>query len=176
VLKLSARYSLGLFFALALTVVIVAQQQAPSTSSTTDSRVWGQKTSGTYIPVPVDDLGKLVVLPYASPQDLVSGAITVAMTGTTSTSLIQAPPASQRNYVTACTVSNSHATVGTDVVLQDGNGGTTFWTFPAGINYGGTAQAFPAPLRQPTAATALFAADVTSGASVKISCSGFKAP
>jgi hypothetical protein len=34
---------------------------------------------------------------------------------------------------------------------------------------------FPAPLRQPTANTALACANVTTGASTKVSASGFKA-
>lgn len=131
-------------------------------------------TTARQVQLVADLVGKLIVLPYANPENFVSGAITSAMTSTTSTSLIAAPAAGLRNYVTNCVVSNSHATVGTDVILQDGSGGTTLYTLPAAPAYGGTAVTFPTPLRQPTTATALYAADVTTGASVKISCSGYK--
>jgi hypothetical protein len=118
--------------------------------------------------------GHMLATPDATPANFVSGAITTAMTGTTSTLLVAAPIAGLRNYITQITVSNSHATVGTDVVIQDGNGGATLITIPAAANYGGAAIAFPVPLRQPTAATALYVANVTTGASVKVSASGYK--
>lgn len=121
-----------------------------------------------------DLVGKLIVLPYANPENFVSGAITSAMTGTTSTSLIAAPASGLRNYITQITVSNAHATVGTDVVIQDGSGGTTLYTIPAAAAYGGATLTFPTPLRQPTTATAIYVANVTTGASVKASASGYK--
>ncbi len=109
------------------------------------------------------------------PQTLASGAITTAMTGTTSTSLISAT-ASNYIYITQVTVSNSHATVGTDVILQDGSGGTTLYTIPAGALYGGATITFPkdSPLKVPTAGNALYCANVTTGASTKVSASGWK--
>jgi len=121
-----------------------------------------------------DLVGKLITLPYANPENFVSGAITTAMTGTTSTSLIAAPAAGLRNYITQITVSNSHATVGTDVVIQDGSGGATLYTIPAAAVYGGAVLTFPVPLRQPTTATAIYCANVTTGASTKVSASGYK--
>lgn len=121
-----------------------------------------------------DLVGKQIVLPYANPENFVSGAITSAMTGTTSTSLIAAPASGLRNYITQITVSNSHATVGTDVIIQDGFGGTTLYTIPAAAVYGGAVITFPTPLRQPTTATAIFCANVTTGASTKVSASGYK--
>lgn len=108
-----------------------------------------------------------------STQNIVSGAITSAMTSTTSTSLLAAPVTGLKNYITQITVSNAHATVGTDVALQDGNGGTTFYTIPAAANYGGAVITFNPPLKQPTAATALYVANVTTGASTKVSAVGF---
>lgn len=121
-----------------------------------------------------DLVGKLIVLPYANPENFVSGAITTAMTGTTSTSLIAAPASGLRNYITQITVSNAHATVGTDIIIQDGSGGTTLYTIPAAAVYGGATITFPTPLRQPTTATAIFCANVTTGASTKVSASGYK--
>ena len=114
------------------------------------------------------------MLPYANPENFVSGAITSAMTGTTTTSLIAAPASGLRNYITQITVSNAHATQGTDIIIQDGSGGTTLYTIPAAANYGGATLSFPTPLRQPTTATAIFCANVTTGASTKVSASGYK--
>lgn len=131
-------------------------------------------TAGQAAALITDLARKLIVLPYANPENFVSGVITSAMTGTTTTSLIAAPAAGLRNYITACTFSNSHATVGTDMILQDGSGGTAIWNVPAAAVYGGAHITFPAPLRQPTTATAIFVANVTTGASTKAACSGYK--
>jgi hypothetical protein len=106
----------------------------------------------------------------AYPQ-LVSGG-TAAMTSTSSTSVISAVT-SNYIYVTGCTVGNSHATQGTFVDLQDGLNGTVLWTFPAAPAYGGAAPPFPTPLKVPTQGHALFAADETNGANVKVFCQGF---
>lgn len=107
-------------------------------------------------------------------NSLVSG-LTVAMTGTTSTAVtgMGAPGANLHNYITTIVCGNSHATVGTFVDLQDGSGGTVFWTIPAAAVYGGAAPALPIPLQQPTANTALFAKDQTTGANVICSVAGF---
>lgn len=121
-----------------------------------------------------DVTGKQIILPYANPENFVSGAITTAMTSTTSTSLVAAPGAGLRNYITTIIVSNSHATVGTDVIIQDGSGGTTLLTIPAAAVYGGAVINLPVPLRQPTTNTALFCANVTTGASTKVSAVGYK--
>lgn len=120
-----------------------------------------------------DAVGKLITSPYANSDNFVSGVISSAMTGTTSTSLISAPAAGLRNYITSITVSNSHASVGTDVLIQDGSGGTTLWVIPAAAVYGGAHIVFPTPLRQPTTATAIYAQNVTTGASVKVSAAGY---
>jgi hypothetical protein len=104
-------------------------------------------------------------------SNFVSGAITTAMTGTTSTSLLPAPGVSLRNYITTIVVSNAHATVGTDVVITDG--GTTLMTIPAAAVYGGAVITLPTPLRQPTTNTAIFCANVTTGSSTKVSAVGY---
>lgn len=122
--------------------------------------------SGPVLPTKADG----VVLSY---EPLVSGGITTSMTATTSTVVI-AGVASQNLYITSCTVSNAHASQGTDVVLQDGSNGTVLWNFPAAPAYGGTAHSFGTPLKVPTQGNGLFAANVTSGASTKIFCNGFK--
>lgn len=125
------------------------------------------------LPPQIDTEGKQITLPYTRPADMVSGAITSAMTSTTSTSLVAAPASGLRNYITTIIVSNSHATVGTDVIIQDGNGGTTLMTIPAAAVYGGAVINLPVPLRQPTTATALYCANVTTGASTKVSAVGY---
>ena len=120
-----------------------------------------------------DKVGKLINLPYANPENMVSGVISSAMTGTTSTSLVGAPAGSLRNYITTIIVSNSHATVGTDILIQDGSGGTTLAVIPAAANFGGAVVTFPVPLRQPTSATAIYAQNVTTGSNTKISAYGY---
>lgn len=121
-----------------------------------------------------DLAGRQIIMPYANNENFVSGAITTAMTATTSTSLVTAPAAGLRNYITTIIVSNSHATVGTDVIIQDGSGGTTLMTIPAAAVYGGAVINLPVPLRQPTTATAIFCANVTTGSSTKVSAVGYK--
>lgn len=113
---------------------------------------------------------------YPLPTTPVSG-LTTAMTGTTSTLVtgMGTPAANKFNYITQITIGNSHATVGTFVELQDGNGGTTFYTAPAAAVYGGSVINFSTPLKQPTAATALYVKDTTTGANVIVSVSGFQA-
>lgn len=132
-------------------------------------------TTARAVQLVADLVGKLIVMPYANPENNLDGTITSAMTGTTSTvfSGMGAQGGSLRVYVTACTLSNAHATVGTDVVLQDGSGGTTLWTLPAAPAYGGSHAVFPNALKT-TANNALYAANVTTGASTKISCTGYK--
>lgn len=117
-----------------------------------------------------------VVVAY---NTLASGAVTSAMTGTTSTSVISGT-ASNYIYVTQCTTSNASLTVSTDILLQDGSGGTTLYVLPAPAaavattGGGGAVFPFPVPLKVPTSGNALFAANVTTSSSTKISCSGFK--
>jgi hypothetical protein len=137
-------------------------------------------TAGRMVSLIADLAHKLIVLPYANPENFVSGTITSAMTGTTTTSLLGAPAAGLRNYITQITVSNGSITVPTDILIQDGSGGTTLYVVPAPIGTGtgtgtsGGTFVFPTPLRQPTTATAIFVANVTTGSSTKVSASGYK--
>jgi hypothetical protein len=137
-------------------------------------------TTARQVQLVADLVGKLIVLPYANPENFVSGAITSAMTGTTTTSLLAAPASGLRNYITQITVSNGSTTVSTDILIQDGSGGTTLYVVPAPAaavattGGGGGTFVFPTPLRQPTTATAIFCANVTTGSSTKVSASGYK--
>lgn len=130
-------------------------------------------TNGQAQRIVTDLVGKAITIPYANPENFVSGT-TAAMTGTTSTSLIASPGGALRNYITWISCVNSHATVGTFVTVQDGSGGTALLTLAAGSVFGGESATLPAPLRQPTTATALFVADVTTGANVICSAVGYK--
>lgn len=138
--------------------------------STTPTRTTAQ------VDIPVMNLaGSLCVQPYGLPDNYVSG-LTAAMTGTTSTAVtgIGAGGSGNFNYITQLTVGNSHATVGTFVELQDGSGGTTFYTVPAAAVYGGAVITFNPPLKQPTANTALYCKNTTTGANVIVSANGYK--
>lgn len=119
-----------------------------------------------------DLVGKQIVLPYANPENFFSAA-PAGVTTTTSTLLIASPGAGLRYYITQITVSNKHATAGTDVLIQDGNGGATLVAIPAASLWGGAVLAFPTPIRQPTLATALYFAAVAA-ADVRVSISGYK--
>lgn len=114
--------------------------------------------------------GQVIFMPYQNPSYYVNGT-TAAITDTTSTSVIPSAGGSLRNYITECTISNSHATVGTFVKILDGS--TIMYEVYAGPLGGGAAPPFPTPLRG-SAATAVNAQPVTTGANVIVSCSGFK--
>jgi hypothetical protein len=129
--------------------------------------------SGPVVPTSADG----VVVSY---EALTSGGITTAMTATTSTVVVPAT-AAQYIYIDHCTVSNASTTVSTDISLQDGSGGTIIWNIPAPAAAVATTGGSGAdvtwpnhPLRVPTAGNGLFAANVTTGSSTKIFCSGFK--
>lgn len=131
-------------------------------------------TAGDRVDLLTDLAGKLIVIPFCNPENIVSGCISTAMTATTSLSLIASPGGALRNYITQITVSCAHATQGTDIEIQDGTGGTTFYIIPAAALYGGAAVTFNPPLKQPTAATGLFVKNTTTGSSTKISANGYK--
>lgn len=143
-------------------------------------RVGGRALSADYSAVSSGDAadlicdlnGKQIVMPYALPQNFVAG-VTSAMTGTSDTSVIASGGAGIRNYVTAMTVTNSHASVGTVVELKDGS--TVIHRGYAAPNGGGYSVNFPVPLRG-TAATAINAANITTGSNTYVSASGFRAP
>lgn len=144
-------------------------------------KVGGKAISAEITPVTANDrsnlhtdlAGKLIVLPYANPENFVSGT-TAAMTGTTSTQLLAAPAGSLRNYITHIIVTNSHATVSTFVTIRDGDGGTVLYQAYALAAGGGFSITFPTPLRQPTAATRLDVKNETTGANVIANASGYK--
>jgi len=117
-----------------------------------------------------DLVGKLIVLPYANPENLVSGK-TAAITDTTNTQVLAAAGAGVRNYVTTILVTNSHATVGTLVKINDGS--TEIFSGYAAAAGGGFAISLVSPLRG-TANTAVNAQCGTTGANVYVSATGYK--
>jgi len=117
-----------------------------------------------------DLVGKLIVLPYANPENLVSGK-TAAITDTTNTQVLAAAGAGVRNYVTTILVTNSHATVGTLVKINDGS--TEIFSGYAAAAGGGFAISLVSPLRG-TANTAINAQCGTTGANVYVSITGYK--
>lgn len=127
-------------------------------------------TNGQTIAVAADLVGKQIVLPYANPENFVNGT-TAAITDTTSTSVIASAGGSLRNYITSCLVTNSHATVGTFVKILDG--ASIIYEGYAAAAGGGFSATLPVPLRG-TAATAVNAQPVTTGANVIVSCAGYK--
>mgnify|MGYP001577782010 CR=1 FL=1 len=108
--------------------------------------------------------GKLIVVPGSVPENFTNG-VTAAITTTTSTSVIGAAGAGIRLYITSLLVTNSHATVSTQVDIQDGSGGTVLHRGYALSAGGGWSITFPTPLRT-TANTGLFAACITTGSNV----------
>ncbi len=127
-------------------------------------------TTARMVQLVADLVGKLIVLPYANPENFVNGT-TAAITDTTSTAVISAQAAGVRTYLTQITVTNSHATVGTFVKILDG--ATIIHEGYAAAAGGGYTATFPTPLRG-TAATAINCQPVTTGANVIASMSGYK--
>ena len=97
---------------------------------------------------------------------------------TSDVTLAAAPAAGQRNYLCALQIFNADATVNTEVVIKDGS--TVLWRmmFPAGRVASTQFEqpssfVFPAAIRQPTAATALTAAAITTSGEVYINAQGY---
>lgn len=118
-------------------------------------------------------LGKQIVYPHALPAETWQYAgPTGGITDTADDAIQAAGGAGVRHYLTALTVVNSHATVGTEVVIKDGS--TVIHRGYAAAAGGGYTLTFPTPLRG-TAATALNVACITTGSATVVSASGFSA-
>lgn len=121
----------------------------------------------------VTDLaGKLIALPYANPENFVRGA-TSDITDTTDTQVIAAGGAGVKLYITQILVTNGDADTGTFVNIKDGSGGTTLYTGYAASGGGGFSVTLPVPIVT-TANTGLYAGCATTGATVRVSASGYK--
>lgn len=118
-----------------------------------------------------DLLGYHLVRPYALNQNVWSDSAG-PITGTSSTEVRAAPGASVRLHVTSLLVTNADATVGTNVQITDGSGGTVLWEGYAAAVGGGFSCQFPTPLRL-TANTALHAICGTTSSETVVSAAGF---
>ncbi len=116
--------------------------------------------------------GKLVTQPYSVPERSTDG-LTAAITGTSNTSVIAAPGAGLRIYITQIIVTNSHATVGTLVELKSAT--TVKVRGYAREDGGGYTIHYPKPLRLGVN-EAFNAANVTTGSNTYVSASGYIAP
>lgn len=116
-------------------------------------------TTAREVQLVADKVGKLITLPYANPENFVSG-VTAAITDTTSTSLIASAGGSLKTYITSWSCTNSHATQGTFIKLLD-NATIKAEMYAAPLG-GGFAVTMPTPLVG-TAATAWNVQAVTTG-------------
>lgn len=128
-------------------------------------------TTARKVQLVADLVGKLIVLPYANPENFLYG-VTAAITDTTGTAVLASAGGSLRNYVTSVAVFNSHATVSSVVEIRDGTT-TVMWRGYALAAGGGFTISFPTPLRG-TAATAVNAYVITTGSNVYVSATGYK--
>jgi len=116
-----------------------------------------------------DKVGKLLVLPYSLPENLLQANV-FCTAAATPTPIIAAQAAGIRIYITSLTIVNQHATVSTLVTLF--NGGAEMWYCYAAAAGGGVTVSFPTPLAT-SAATALNFV-TAAAANVLVSVTGYK--
>lgn len=185
---LRARINTGDYTSGNAQTTIRATNGSPPTSTTTvipsgaietecDGGVCATETTQLAIKTAVENTLPVLVIPVGG--TIIRGAITSAMESTTSTQVI-AGTADNYQYITWCVVSNADLTVSTDILLQDGSGGTTLAVLPApsaataSTGGAGGMYPFPTPIPVPTAGNGLFAANVTTSAMTKITCGGWR--
>lgn len=88
--------------------------------------------------------------------------------------LFAAPGSNYTNYLCNLIVTNNDADTGTVVKILDGSGGAAKFRAYAAEDGGGFVAAFDPPLKF-TAETAVYVQCETTGATVQVSASGFKA-
>jgi len=119
----------------------------------------------------ISDLtGKQIILPYAIPENFVSGVAT--LTTTSDVAVIAAGGVGIRNYITSISASN---TSGTNVRVDFKDGTTVIASFFVAASGGGATHTMPVPIRG-TAATAFNAALSAAVTDVRVSAQGYKAP
>jgi hypothetical protein len=157
-----------------LLIACAAQAQTYQVVASCDS-VNNSSGAGSGLTGYMDTTGHVCIGGIMANAGAVSG-VTAAMTATTSTVVVAAPATGFRNYLTSCTFVNTHATVATQINLQDGSGGTVIWTAAVAAVSGTQTITWPTGLRQPTLATGLYAVNVTTGSNTFVACNGFKSP
>lgn len=116
--------------------------------------------------------GKLVTLPYANPENAVSGTTgSTPITDDTPTEIIAAQGAGIKIYITEILVTNGDDATGTLVTIQDEDD-NALWSGWAQYNGGGFAQTFRVPLVVP-ANKAIEAVCGTTAATVYVSVNGY---
>jgi hypothetical protein len=129
-------------------------------------------TSGDLVGIVADKVGKIIVLPYANPENFLStlGLGNTSVTTTASTSLVAAQASGIKVYITGISLSNTGTSTSL-VLLQNGSSGTTIWQgiAPAG---GGSNIVLPTPICT-SAATALYFAAGTATTTLYISVTGY---
>lgn len=118
-----------------------------------------------------DITGKQIVMPYANPENFISGVTASGIVNTSDRQIIAAQSAGVRSYINTILVTNAHASVGTVVHIKDGS--TKVYSGYAAANGGGFSVSLPTALRL-SAATAVNAACATTGADVWVSLTGYK--
>ena len=114
-----------------------------------------------------DLVGKLITLPYASPENFLSG--TASATDTSDTAVLAAAGAGVRNYVTSIVVHNASST---DAYVTIKDGATARLVIPAPAKSGAT-HTLPVPLRG-TANTAVNFAASAAITTMHVSTVGYK--
>lgn len=104
-----------------------------------------------------------------------SYGVTGIITTTAITLLLPIPGAGLYNYITTLLVTNSHATIGTEVQILDGDTDSLIFSGYAAPLGGGYSLSFPTPLKALTANKQIRVKCVTTGASVIVSTVGFRA-
>lgn len=135
-------------------------------NSTLPSPTNGQQTASQ-----LDNQGRVIHAPPSLLSSTLVKGTTAAMTGTSSTLVVTAV-SSQRIYVMSMHCTNSSATA-TLVSIQDGSGGTTLDTLICPAGGGETRSGGGFPMVWTTAGNGLYAANVTTSASVIVTASGF---
>lgn len=111
------------------------------------------------------------ISPYAQPDSFVSG-VTSIISSISAVSVLAAPGANLRNYITHITATNGSATA-TYVSIQD-SGANVLYRGYAAASGGGFASSFPVPIKQLTTNASVDMITSTQ-ASVIVAISGYKA-
>ena len=133
-------------------------------------RIGGRALTADYTAVAAGDTadfittltGKQVMYPYANPNNTWSYAAPAGgLVTTTAVTIKAAAGANVRNYITDIQVVNSHATVSTELTINDGAAGTVLWRGWLQAAGGGYSIHFNTPLRG-TANTLLEIDEITA--------------
>ena len=117
---------------------------------------------------------RLITLPYANPENTISGC-SAALTDTNAANVVATDSGNGLKwYVTDILVTNSHATVGTLVDVED-SAALVLWQGYAAPAGGGFACHFTTPI-QTGANTHIHAKNTTTGSSTYVCVSAYKAP